>query len=235
MSKINLREIDRRAKQWDHPMKGLIKFSVALKKERNNILKVGKKERELYCISLTALALKNDTNEDWWINIPELDPPDGLVMTLSLERSNTLKGNAREVEVVEHRGQPDLLFETVRNKMTEKSYDPDTILVCLVLSPAVYDFRSLAQKLISINSSLKHIFVVFAGIPLEDAGSVIEKDLRSSFSMVQLVPSFLRTTFNLQSCLSDFEERYNLGQESRLIKDGQIFYGTTNSKFICKV
>ena len=137
MSKINLREISSRAKQWDHPVKGLFKYAETMKQFGGDILKLPKRERERYCVSLVALAMMNDSKMDWWINIPKQDPPDGLVMTLKEERANTFKGYMREIEVVEHRGNPEKIFSIICNKMSEKAYDGNSILVCLTLTPGV--------------------------------------------------------------------------------------------------
>lgn len=230
MSRINLRDISSRAKQWDHPVKGLLKYSEELKKCEKDVLKLPKKVRELYCVSLLAVALQNDTHWDWWVNIPYSDPPDGLVMTLMPEKLEALKGYLRQVEVVEHRKEPNLLFESIRDKMVEYAYDRDTVLICLVLSPAVYDLKSLSKKLGIIPTLVRYIFVIFAGVAF--VGSPLtEEQLKTSFTMVQLLPEFNETTFNLRYYLQDFKKKYDKGQESRLIEDDKVYYGTANPKF----
>lgn len=231
MSKINLRDISSRAKQWDHPVKGLFKYAESMKKHGGDILKLPKKDRERYCVSLVALAMMNDSQMDWWTNVPNQDPPDGLIMTLIQEKSDALKGYMREVEVVEHRGVPEQIFDVIRNKMTEKSYEHNTILVCLVLTPAVYDFKVLSAKLVSITSSLKHVFVMFAGVSLTQSKITVNQ-LKTTFTMVQLLPVFEMVTFDCSPYLDDFKKRYDKGQESRLIDENQVHYGTVNLKLI---
>ena len=233
MLKINLRDIDSKAKQWDHPVKGLFKCAESIKKYGGDILKFPKNDRERYCVSLVALAMMNNSKMDWWTNIPKQDPPDGLVMTLTQEKPDSLKGYMREVEVVEHRDKPEQIFDVIRNKMTEKSYEKNTILVCLSLTPAVYDFNVLAKKLAEITSSLKHVFVMFAGVSLTQSNITIDK-LKTTFTMVQLLPVFETETFDYSPYLDDFKERYDKGQESRLIEGDAMFYGTSNPKFIDK-
>ena len=76
MSKINLRDISSRAKQWDHPAKGLFKYAESMKVHGGDILKIPKKDRERYCVSLVALAMMNDSKIEWWTNVPIQDPPD---------------------------------------------------------------------------------------------------------------------------------------------------------------
>ena len=230
MSKINLRDISSRAKQWDHPVKGLFKYAESMKKCGGDILKLPKNDRERYCVSLVALAMMNDSKMDWWTNIPKQDPPDGLVMTLTQEKPDALKGYMREVEVVEHRDKPEQIFDVIRNKMIEKSYENNTILVCLALTPAVYDFNMLAKKLVGITSSLKHVFVMFAGIALNQSNITVDQ-LKTTFTMVQLLPVFEMETFDYSPYLDDFKNRYDKGQVSRLIEGSESYFGTANPKF----
>lgn len=229
MSKINLRDISLRAKQWDHPAKGLFKYAESMKINGQDILKLPKKDREYYCISLVSLALMEDSKLDWWINIPAKDPPDGLIMTL-IKGKDGFKSHMREIEVVEHRNESSGLFDIIKNKMVEKSYEPNTILSCLLLTPDLYDLKELSEKLLDIKSSLSHIFIVFSGIPLNNKDTT-EDQLKTTFTMVQLLPKYKTKTFNYRSYLEDFMQRYNDGQESRLIEDNQIYFGTTNKKY----
>lgn len=231
MSKINLRDISSRAKQWDHPVKGLFKYAESMKSHGRDILKLPKKDRERYCVSLVALAMMNDSQMDWWTNIPDQDPPDGLIMTLIQEKPHALKGYMREVEVVEHRGTPEQIFDVIRDKMIEKSYENNTILACLALTPAVYNFNVLSAKLVPIASSLKHVFVMFAGVSLNHGEIKVDR-LKTTFTMVQLLPVFETVTFDYSPYLDDFKERYDKGQESRLINGNQVHYGTANLKII---
>lgn len=227
MSKINLRDISSRAKQWDHPVKGLFKYAEAMKNNGGNILKLDKKDRECYCMSILTMALMDDSKGDWWMNMPVKDPPDGLVMTLKEEKPGGYMSYLREVEVVEHRNEPEKIFYTIQKKMLEKVYEPNTILVCLVLSPALYDFKSLATELSSIESTLKHVFVVFTGIMF--TGKIPSREeIQSTYTMIQLLPIFTQGTIDSRPFLTDFIDRYNKGQESRLIENNQIHFGTTN-------
>jgi len=231
MRKINLRDINHRAKQWDHPVKGLFKYAQSMKEHGGDILKLPKKDRERYCVSLVGLALKNDSNLDWWMNMPSPDPPDGLVITLRQEKNDAYMGYLREVEVVEHRDAPEKIFNAIRNKMIEKAYESNTILVCLALTPAIYDLQKLAKMLSLINSSLRHVFVVFTGISLTHSlTSPIQ--MQTTYTMVQLLPVFEQTTLDVQPHLDDFKNRYDNGQESRLIENNGVYYGTTNPKYV---
>ena len=231
MRKINLRDIGCRAKQWDHPVKGLLKYAQLMKEYNNDILKLPKKDRERYCISLVGLALMNDSNLDWWSHMPSPDPPDGLVMTLKQEKSDAYMGYMREVEVVEHRDtNPNKILDVIRNKMIENVYEPNTILVCLALTPAIYNFQKLARMLASVESSLKHVFVVFSGISLNQNLPTSDQ-IKTTYTMVQLLPIFEQGTLDARPYLDDFEQRYKKGQESRLIENNGVYYGTANPKY----
>lgn len=206
MRKINLRGINHRAKQWDHPVRGLFKYAKAMKENGGNILKLSKKDRERYCVSLVGLGLKNDSNLDWWTHMPNSDPPDGLVMTLRQEKNGAYMGYMREVEVVEHRDAPEKIFDVIQNKMVEKTYESNTILVCLALTPAIYDFQKLTTMLATIKSPLKHIFVVFTGVSLTQ-GLPSANQMQTTYTMVQLIPVFQQTTLDSRPHLNDFKER----------------------------
>lgn len=232
MLKINLRDISSRAKQWDHPVKGLCKYAESMRNNGGNILKLPKKDRERYCISIVGMALKTDSHLDWWMNMPNQDPPDGLVITLKEEKPGAYMGYMREVEVVEHRDEPNKLFETIRDKMTENTYASNTILVCLILtsSTAVYDFHLLAKELSDVKSPIKHVFVVFTGMMLT-GNTPTKEQIQTSYTMVQLLPFFEHGTVDSRPHLADFMDRYNKGQESRLIEGNRIDFGTVNPKF----
>jgi len=233
MQKINLRDLSSRAKQWDHPVKGLLKYTEAIAKHGKDILKIPKKDRERYCVSLVGMALKNDFGLDWWTHMPNQDPPDGMIMTLKEEQRGVKTGYmafAREIEVVEHRNEPEKIFDVIRDKMVEYAYESNTILVCLILSPAIYDLQKLAILLGTVTSSINHVFVVFAGVALTQ-NLPTPQELQTTFTMVQLLPVYQQTTLDILPHLDDFKERYENGRESRLIEANGVYYGTSNPKF----
>ena len=231
LTRIHLRDIETTAKQWHHPMKGMFKYAESMREHGGDILKLSKKDRERYCISLVALALQKDSNLDWWINMPNRDTPDGLVMTLSEESEGSYRGQLLEIEVVEHRDTPGTLLETIKRKMTEKAYGANTSLVCLVLSSAIYDLELLSKQVAQIDSPLKQIFIVFAGVPLS-SDTPTDEQLRTTFTMVQLRPTFEKSSFDYRPYIEDFKRRYDMGQESRLIEGSKMYFGTTNPKFV---
>lgn len=231
MQKINFRDLKDRAKIWEHPVKGLLKCSQSIKEHDANILELSKPDRERYCVSLVGLALQKDSSLDWWVHMPDPDPPDGLVMTLKNE-GGVAKSYIRGVEVVEHRDKPERVFETIRGKMVETNYESNTILVCLILTQAVYDLQKLASMLTPVKSSLKHVFVVFSGVSIDKCLSV--EQIRTSYTMVQLLPIFKQITFNVQPYLEDYYKRYDMGQEGQIIEGGSIYFGTCNPKYAKK-
>lgn len=220
-----MREIGQATKLWDHPIKGFSKCLNDLK-DRPDILSLPKKSRESYCISIMTLALMADSNFDWWVSIPDNDPPDGYVGTFA-EGPNGYTGLMREVEVVEHRTSSEELLDTLLKKMTTKSYGSNTVLTCLLMTPDAYDLESISSKLSSVESNLDHIFIVFNGGPYEDIKSK-KLDPKSTFTMVQLLPIHETLTFSIMPFISDFNDRYTKGQESRIIDGDAMYYGTTN-------
>lgn len=231
MTKIHMRDLSSRAKQWEHPVKGLIGYVESMKRMGGNILKLSKIERESYCISLTAMALAEDYKTDWWVNIPEQDPPDGLIMTLKQDIKGGHWAQMREIEVVEHRSEPDALFETLYSKMINKSYQSNTVLVCLLLTTSIYDLQELSERIAKITSPLKHVFIVFAGIAITNT-NLNNEDIEHSYTMVQLLPIFVHGIIDSRPHLDDFFERFKNGQESRLIEGDAMFYGTSNKSLI---
>lgn len=229
MTKINLREIGKRAKLWRHPVRGFWIAADAVRKHGGDILKTPKKDREQFTISLTAMGLKSDSELDFWTHIPEFDPPDGFVMTFR-EEEKGVWGSIREIEVVEHRNDPTELKNEFIKKLTEKSYLPNTTLVCLGLTPAIYDLRRLAQDLSKIESKIKYVFMVFAGkwVPIESLPVLPEP---GTYTLVQLLPIFQQTTFQLQQHFDDFKTRFEEGKECRIIEGNEIHFGTENAKF----
>ncbi len=227
--KIRLKEINKKANQWDHPMKSIFKVAKKIGELKDQRL-LSKKDREAYCTALMALALMSETKIDWWISIPQEDPPDGLVGTF-VEKNGLVTGMMREVEVVEYRNSSKELFELIKDKMTKKAYGSNTVLTCLVIEPESYDFTELAYKLSSINSSLKHVFLVFSGAMIGDINSGSFK-AESTYTMVQLLPIYEFFSFDINSFMDDFNERYQRGHESRLIEGDEIYFGTANKKFV---
>jgi len=231
MLQIGLRELRANAKQWDHPVIGLFKYAEQMKLAGGDIFNLSKKGIESYCTAIVAMALKDDTKKDWWINMPKKDPPDGLVMTLEERLPGAHKVWLRGIEVVQHRDEPNKVFKTIERKMIEKLYEEKDILVCLILSQGVdvYDFRLLSDRLKEVQSPLKYVFVAFTGILLNDKVPTPE-EVRTTYTLIQLLPVFETGSVSSIPHLGDFKERYDKGQESLLFGDGKIFYGTSNTK-----
>ncbi|NTW46487.1 MAG: hypothetical protein HGB18_05625 [Candidatus Moranbacteria bacterium] len=125
-----------------------------------------KRNKEMYVSAIMALAMKQDTGEEWWFTKPAQDPPDALIGTIkSEEKTGGNLMSVRELEIVECLDGP--LSETIQKKLLgkHKRYEPNTALVCL-LSPSDivgYDFRELVKELAAYNLPLDHIFCVFHG------------------------------------------------------------------------
>jgi len=129
-----------------------------------------KRNKEIYATAMAALCIQQDAAEKygWWFTKPLQDPPDGIIGAIIEDK--TMGGNIitiREIEVVEYiEGS---LLKTIRDKLKNKSYEPNTILVCL-LSPKtseVFNFPTLSEQLKKIELPLSHIFLTFHGFRIE--------------------------------------------------------------------
>ncbi len=98
-----------------------------------------KRAKEIYAISIIAKVMQKQENTGlWWIIKPKNDPPDGVMGTL-IEKNGIQKMHIREIEVVEHiTGN---ILDTIRNKLSKKQYESNTVLVCFVSNGGVYDFE----------------------------------------------------------------------------------------------
>ena len=230
-AKINMREIGIRAKKWEHSIFGLFMMAEERKKVNDDILKTPKRTREIYALSIIAMAMQYDYEQDWWINTSETENSDGLIMTFSKEGDNGQRGLMREVQVVEHREGNGDIFDTISKKISGTAYLPETILVCLVLSNGIYNLELLSESLKQTSSTFEHIFLVFAGIGIADP-AIPMKNIMRSYSLVQLLPKFARATFDYSVLLEDFEKKFKLGRESREIEGNNIFYTTRNKSII---
>lgn len=226
-SNINLRAINQQAKQWEHPIYGMFFMNEELKKVSGNMLKTPKKAREVYAISIVAMAMQHNYNYDWWISTLETEDSDGLIMTFSEVKSGQLKGLIRKIQVVEHRDIKVEIYETIFKKINTTAYDPDTILVCLVLTPGIYNLIELSEKLKTVRSTFEHIFLVFSGIGIIDP-NIPSESLKHTYSLTQVLPEFSGASFDYRTLLEDFDEKFKIGREARLIEGGKIIYLTRN-------
>lgn len=230
MKRINLREIDQIAKEWFHPYYSFIKLAKETTTSGSGILGASKKNRESYAISILALALQESTKKDWWLHIPDKEPPDGYIVTFQEELVKDklgIKGKLREVEVVEHRSEDKTILQRLKEKILYTSYDSDTVFVCLPLVSGVYDFKKLSDDLKNVSSKQSHAFIVMHGVPISSGAP--RADLR--LTAVQLLPQFVSVTFDLSDQYKDFKKKFDTGREERLIENDKIHYGTRNLKF----
>lgn len=230
MKRINLREIDQIAKEWFHPYYSFINLAKETTTSGSGILGASKKNRESYAVSILALALQESTKKDWWLHIPDKEPPDGYIVTFQEELVKGklgIKGKLREIEVVEHRSNDKTLLQRFREKILDISYDPDTVLVCLMLVSGEYDFKKLSDDLKNASFKQSHAFIVMHGVSISSGAQ--KADLR--LTAVQLLPQFTSVTFDLSDQHKDFKKKFDVGREERLIEGNMIHYGTRNLKF----
>lgn len=173
-----------------------------------------KRNKERYAVAMAALCMQQDSPEKngWWFTKILQDPPDGLI---GAPREYEKKGNlmrVREVEVVEYFGKGSLL-EIIKKKLDKKSYEPNTILVCLLSPEDIenYDFRKISKELIGADLPLIHIFVLFHGFKMDtnlknlSDEEKLNKMLEVAF--VQLSPIYNFVSISPLDCCANFVAR----------------------------
>ncbi len=156
-----------------------------------------KRNKELYATALLALSMQQDvpTKHGWWFTKSPQDPPDGVIGTILENKIGNII-NVREVEVVEYfDGQ---ILETLKDKMKDKSYEPNTVLVCL-LSPnttGLIDLKSLSQQIQQVKFPLSYIFAVFHSFEISSLpkNPALENLVKTTF--VQLSPEYVIVNFS---------------------------------------
>ncbi len=173
MGSSHLSYLKERGLAWFNPSYGLNNFWIEYNKLKEKLNKPSnyvwshrelKRAKEIYATSIIAKVMeKQEKNGPWWIIKPKNDPPDGVIGTL-VETNGIQKMHVREVEVVEHI--TGSILETIRNKLSKKRYEPNTILVCYLSRGGVYDFEKESKIIAKEVTSLNHIFLVFPGVKL---------------------------------------------------------------------
>ena len=193
---------------WFNPCYGIIgfwneyrKLTVKLNKPHKYIWSHRdlKRAKEIYAISIIAMAMNipKEKEENWMIQKPENDPPDGVIGTIVL-KSGYREMHVREVEVVEHINGN--ILDTIRKKLAGKRYEPNTILVCYVSGSGVYDMEKISQIISKETTNLNHIFLVFPGVKLTDIPENVNDDKFLStiakYSLVQIKPVYNFVSIN---------------------------------------
>lgn len=207
----NLLYLKEKGAAWFNPACGIFGFWDEYRKLKEKLGKPHgyiwahrdlKRAKEIYAISIAAMAMQKQTGVKWWIYKPKNDPPDGVIGTIT-PNNGIQENHVREVEVVEHiKGD---ILDTIRNKLSHKKYEPNTVLVCHVSQGGIYDFKKEAETISNEITSLNHIFLAFPGLKLSDIPQDAkgEEFLRSIFkiSLVQIKPVYSFTTIDpIEDC-----------------------------------
>lgn len=164
-----------------------------------------KRAKEIYATSIIAMAMSKQDKKEFWIIKPKNDPPDGVIGTI-IEKDGFQEMHVREIEVVEHiEGN---LLDTIRKKLSDKRYEPNTILVCYISQGGGFDPEKEAKIISKEITSLDHIFLVFTGLRASDIPlnfeSMDKKDLARvllKISLVQIKPVFSFSTIDpIEDC-----------------------------------
>lgn len=194
----NLYYLKEKGSAWFNPSYGIMGFFQESKKisEKLNIPytetwkhRSMQRAKEIYATAIVAKAMSKQEQQQWWIYKPNADPPDGVIGTI-IHRGDTPVMHVREVEVVEHIDGD--LADTIRTKLSQKYYEPNTILACYVTKGGVFDLDNLATTFSKEATNLEHIFLVFPGQKLSDIDASLPKEelLKSmlKISSVQIKP-----------------------------------------------
>lgn len=201
MSTEHLHYLKERGIAWFNPCYGLVGFWAEYRKLKERFTDKEfdyvwkhrglKRAKEILATSIVAKLMEKETKQSWWILKPKNDPPDGVVGTL-IGPEGMQRMHVREIEVVEH--MEGKILDTIRRKLSGKSYEPNTALVCYISQGGVTDFEKLHQKIVDEKLSLDHIFCVFPGthvanVPMDADNETTARTL-FKYSLIQLKPVF---------------------------------------------
>jgi len=193
---------------WFNPCNGLMGFWNEYRQLKTKLNKPHdyiwthrdlKRAKEIYATSIIAKVMEQQQKVGpWWILKPKNDPPDGVIGTL-VEKNGIKKMNVREIEVVEHLS-GETVLNTIKNKLSKKQYEPNTVLVCYLSGGGEYDLKKLADEISKEVTSLDHIFLVFTGQLISEVplGVSNEEFARAiiKVSLVQIKPVYSATTID---------------------------------------
>lgn len=207
MNSSHLSYLKEKGIAWFNPCNGLMGFWNEYRKLSQKLNKPHqyvwthrdlKRAKEIYAISIIAKVMQQQENVgSWWILKPKNDPPDGVIGT-PIEKNGIKKMNVREVEVVEHLSGE--VLDTIKNKLSKKQYEPNTVLVCYLSLGGTYDLEKLSKVISKEITSLDHIFLVFTGqlikgIPQKATDDELIRAM-AKVSLVQIKPIYSVTTFD---------------------------------------
>ncbi len=185
---------------WFNPCNGLTVFWDEFRKLQKKLNKPFeyvwnhrelKRAKEIYATSIIAAMFAQQDGTTWWVHKPKNDPPDGVIGTM-VQEDGVVKMRGREIEVVEHLNGE--IIDTIKNKLTKKFYEPNTVLVCYLSKGGTFNPEKIAEELSKGSTNLNNIFLVFPGVKLSDIPSDAEGDdfIRAIFkiSLVQVKPVF---------------------------------------------
>ncbi len=228
MNTAHLSYLKEKGLVWFNPSYGLNKFWDEYRKLKERLNKPHdyvwshrdlKRAKEIYAISIIAKVIEKQENVgQWWIVKPKNDPPDGVIGTL-VTTDGIQKMHIREVEVVEHIAGD--VLDTIRKKLSDKQYEPNTVLVCHLSQGGVFDFEKVSETICKEQTSLDHIFLAFGGTKVSDIplGASTEEIARAMFkvSSVQIKPIF---SFSSVDPIEDCKEWRNGNEGSFYIFEG---------------
>ncbi len=181
-----------------------------------------KKNKELYATAMVALCMQSDmpSKHGWWFAKPLQDPPDGVIGTpIESIAEGGQAMHVREIEIVEYLNGS--LIETIQNKLADKSYEPNTVLVCLLTGNnpvTIVNYKELSERIRKVRLPLSHIFLVGHGFKIDASFIDLKKTDRIAEMLkiifIQLLPTF--TTVNVSPYASC--EAFRSGKEKAWLR-----------------
>lgn len=156
-----------------------------------------KKEREAWILGLALLGINKLTGRLWWLQVPEIDPPDMRAMSLASDKeSNHNMLLHREIEIAQITNHTDnTIVDEILNKLKGKQYIKETCLVVyMTRNENIDNIYSLADALIG-KTTVSDIWIVGA----------IEKDSPKHI-LFSVVPDVKIIEFNIIEEMSKIPE-----------------------------
>lgn len=154
-----------------------------------------KKYKEAWIGAVATLALAQEFEGEWWVQIPKIDPPDALNMTFKENDKGSWDMSVAPIEVFEINPTSDISVEDcIREKIGSKDYS-GMFLVGYLRKTGTYDVNQISANVISKQYNL-------LGISL-----LTLHDVASNGTFVQLAPIGAKVSFNYEEMCATSTQR----------------------------
>lgn len=151
-----------------------------------------KRYQEAWVCGVALTCFSDANNEDWWIQIPEKDPPDVLAMRviphIEGKGQTMLQAKLEVFEISAH--DKETVFESIVRKIGVHDYLGMT-LIAFLRRPSIFDNQKLADDLIKLNPKADKIIVLAS--ELDTFGN---KPGPTEFSVIEVFPAYQKIRFD---------------------------------------